>query len=573
MIKTLQLYIGKDLLKVTLLAVIAFTILLSIIAIIEPLRREQGMGPAQVIALFLYALPVTLSLAMPIAALFATTLVYGRFSQDNELLASRASGVSTMTLLKPAWLLGLAVTGLSLVLVNYVAPAMTANSKALQQNIKGASYRSMRTKGVLKIPGQNVLIHGDAISEGKDGDRLDGLVSVNAKDPEDPRFLSASEAYLSFSEPQGRSYLQVMLVDPSVGTVDGKSILRESTQEISYEVSNPLKESPTFLEWDRLLETAANPWLSSDIARDLERIRRDIAHDLVLRHVEAAINQRRVYSDLRSISATGQLDREVLVKAAGAKVHTEFDKRSRRPANYVQLVGDAATKPQIIIREAGRQSTYTGDEHSTIVLEAGLSPASEVSQVNLSFTGNIVQTVVTLGPGPLTDVSMIEPRRLSSFQTGQLPLPAPVQEKIDRCSLADIYRDGRDMTANAKIRSDLDNIVGGPGRENRKEASSTEKLIREIKAELHGRVAFSISGLLLVSLGAALGMMFRGGQFLTAFALTAIPGLSVMITWFAGKVMLKNANVDQLYGMLLIWLGIVLLLCANLVVYMRLARK
>jgi len=38
------------------------------------------------------------------AALFAATLVYGRFANDNELDACKAGGISLLTLVYPVWL-------------------------------------------------------------------------------------------------------------------------------------------------------------------------------------------------------------------------------------------------------------------------------------------------------------------------------------------------------------------------------------------------------------------------------------------------------------------------------------
>ena len=40
------------------------------------------------------------------AALFATTVVYGRLSADNELTACRAGGLSHLTVTLPAFILG-----------------------------------------------------------------------------------------------------------------------------------------------------------------------------------------------------------------------------------------------------------------------------------------------------------------------------------------------------------------------------------------------------------------------------------------------------------------------------------
>lgn len=123
MLRTLHGFLIRDLLRVTLLALVAFTLVMTVFAIIEPLRK-QGLAPGQAVQLFLFTIPVTLSLTMPFSALFATSIVYGRFSQEREMLACRASGLSHMTVLQPALVLAVGVSVLTLVLTNFVAPQM-----------------------------------------------------------------------------------------------------------------------------------------------------------------------------------------------------------------------------------------------------------------------------------------------------------------------------------------------------------------------------------------------------------------------------------------------------------------
>ena len=60
------------------------------------------------------------SLTLPIAALFAATIIYGRFSQDNELMACRASGICTLSLLRPAVWLGVVVSIVTRILATVV---------------------------------------------------------------------------------------------------------------------------------------------------------------------------------------------------------------------------------------------------------------------------------------------------------------------------------------------------------------------------------------------------------------------------------------------------------------------
>ena len=89
----------------------------------------------------------------------------------------------------------------------------------------------------------------------------------------------------------------------------------------------------------------------------------------------------------------------------------------------------------------------------------------------------------------------------------------------------------------------------------------TFQLINQIIAECHDRASFAISCLILVMVGCALGMIFKSGNFLTAFAVSFIPAiLSITLTIAgqrtAGNVQLHTNPADPLrLGLGLIWAG------------------
>lgn len=99
------------------------------------------------------------------------------------------------------------------------------------------------------------------------------------------------------------------------------------------------------------------------------------------------------------------------------------------------------------------------------------------------------------------------------------------------------------------------------------------KLKIGLLAEMHIRVAYGTSCFLMVAMGAALGLLFRGGQIISAFALSAIPGFTVLIILLMGKQMIRNADVATYKGVLAIWGGISLLVLANIGLFWRLARR
>jgi hypothetical protein len=91
------------------------------------------------------------------------------------------------------------------------------------------------------------------------------------------------------------------------------------------------------------------------------------------------------------------------------------------------------------------------------------------------------------------------------------------------------------------------------------------QLVNMIIAESNSRASFAVSCLILVMLGSALGMMFRSGNFLTAFAVSFIPALLSITLIVAGQRMAGNVpfvvpnthhpNNSLQMGLALIWSG------------------
>lgn len=82
------------------------------------------------------------------------------------------------------------------------------------------------------------------------------------------------------------------------------------------------------------------------------------------------------------------------------------------------------------------------------------------------------------------------------------------------------------------------------------------KLHRRVLAEMHGRIAYGIGCFLLVAAGAALGAIFRGGNLLSAFALSCVPGMVLIILQIMGKQMVCNPDVRPVLGLSAIWSGV-----------------
>src|SRR5205085_7669125 len=128
-------YIFKDLLRIFLLTSAALAGIMSFAGLLRPLT-EHGLDAAQCAKMLSYFMPAMTAYSLPVAALFATTMVYGRLSADNELTACRAAGISLLSVAVRAVLLGSLVVLVSFLFLSFVVPAFTLKAeKVIYSNI------------------------------------------------------------------------------------------------------------------------------------------------------------------------------------------------------------------------------------------------------------------------------------------------------------------------------------------------------------------------------------------------------------------------------------------------------
>jgi len=669
MMKTLHWYLARDLVRIWVLALFALTLMLTIFSVIEPLRKQQGITFEQMLSFFGYMMPSMLSLTLPVSALFAATITYGRFSQDNEHLACRAGGVSTMVVLQPAVMLGVGVTALSLALSNYVAPDMMKRSMAtLEQNPKHLIYRQLETKHYWRwgihyvhadrVDATNDILHGlvyarwDASQREPlqvdekvrladvytvtrvDGDRCDllgtdgqplqavprdTLLPVNkpyddvviAGDPvrladvwrirkvnpgntadlrrenqtllsipadrllpkqRDARIMVAALAKVTLHDDAPEPFVELDFVDLVAKRISdgaGNFISEGQHQRLRFVVGNPVSDRVAWLTWDELVKTAANPIRSPEVMRELDKTRRELRNDHFLQDLRQQIEDHREYRRLSGVTVTSgpPVTREFVLKAdrfeetAGRNNRTSLGCRlSNADGSPVQLeiwevrdLGlDEDGQPQ---QDRRKRQIVSSKPWGALAVGVEYDELTDQSHVYLAMPGEV--DVVTAG----------DPRsqRFEDFSVGQLAIPPDLLRNVEQYDYETLFSgvtsDGRELSQRPSIQR----------RFNSTHVELTRKLTRAVRAEIHVRLAYSSSCLLMVMLGAALGLIFRGGQFLTAFATAAVPGTVVIMFLLMGKGMVKK--MEGGYGLVSIWGGIVILAVATSIVYARLARR
>jgi len=561
--KTLLRYLGLDLLKATGLTLIVLTLTLTTLGIIEPLRK-QGLDAQQVLAVFVMTLPVMLSFTMPFAALFAACFVYGRFSQDNELLASRASGISTLSVLKPALALGIVVTLISWLLSNNLAPIMARRgTEIITSNVRGIMCRKLAVNGFLGF--QDMTIHADRVYRypDKDYDKLHGVVVIKRKDDgtDNVEIVSAraARARFGFNHTTYRAYGNFTL-DNAVVMNSAEAMVRMQTTASVESVSfdRRIKEKPAWYSWNELQAALDDPSMSITVQQAIPKIRQAICNDIFAGEIIRSIRRSKQYNKLyrhnvqfliKAPRAKGGASGEVLLNAGG-----------KDEPKFVEITEVQDGKPLKTARVA------------SAVIRISWDKFTRTPGVSITLNDKVFITDLTVPKGAPTGLGAKKTRE--NVIHGQVTIPADVRAKMDAVTPYEAYHNGGKgggLTNNPAIHRDLKTLND----------KHVVKLKRDIISEMHTRAAYSLSCLLMVMLGGVLGLIFRGGHFVSALFTSMVPATMVIVTILMGKNIAQNPDIllaDNPYGattmgLAVIWGGITLLAIITGLIYWRVSKK
>src|SRR5262245_57894742 len=139
-----------ELVKVFLMSLIALTGMFLLAGLIQE-ATQKGLSPGQILTIIPLIIPNTLPFTIPATTLFATCVVYGRMSADNEVLVLRAVGVNIYHLLWPALILGLGTTAATAALYYDTIPRSQRLLQArLLKDAEDIVYGILKREGGLK---------------------------------------------------------------------------------------------------------------------------------------------------------------------------------------------------------------------------------------------------------------------------------------------------------------------------------------------------------------------------------------------------------------------------------------
>ena len=599
--RTLFWYIFRDLVKIFLMANGALAGIMSFGGLLRPLTH-QGLDAAQVGKLLGYFNMAMLTYSLPIAALFATTVVYGRLSADNEITACRAGGLSHLAVTLPAFVLGILVAILSLVFLCFIVPIYTLKAEqTLYANFAKLIASSVQRTHQVQFGPQTTIFAQEAYippNSGKDGQQIvvlkgptiQTMIKPNKDDltyrvPKD--FYTASEATIFIEQQEkgeqrgtGNVVLTVTLKDGMKFPRQFESSSDAGVAQTSFgplDVESPIHEDTKFMNVWRLKQLYGDPKESSKVKRVLsDLVTRDqavyvadvIAAELngpgqaVLRLADGEID---VLSRAKESPAAVSSGGELTLPALPASKEMSLWLASQMSADSLSLIGGIPLPIPMPMPAPEEYRPITFEQRipgrpapvmtaRAAHLRARANPDTDTIDLSLDLT----DVVRTFGDDHL--------RRKSEPISLQLPVPATARKIANR----DVPFYQRPQS----LRPDRQRI----GRE-------VFLITNQVLAESNNRVSFAISCLVLVMVGAALGLMFRSGNYLTAFAISFIPAMFTITLIVAGQrvsgslpeVMTVDVrsfvNKPLHTGLTLIWTGNCVNLVLAVVLLGRLQRK
>ena len=579
MSRTLFWYIFKDLLRIFLLASGCLAGIMSFGGLLRPLT-EHGLGAGQVARILGYFMPAMQTYSLPVAALFATTMTYGRLSADNELTACRAAGISALSIALPAFVLGLVVSLISFAFLYFVVPICSlqveriiySNIAQLVSNQIERNHRVELSQGVgkpLTIFAQQAQVMPPPTDRPRDQVvRLVAPVFIQYEQPADKRdrdkpqppldfyMARVATAFISQDEQTGDVYLQAQLEggmkfprNPRAASQSAVQVSVEQTGFFSDPMESPVRENTKFMPLGRLKELYREPEKSKRLVRVLREFIRDDQRQAFLQSVADQLNSP---SHVSQFEGSGE---SYVIERGGAKVEVRSDKliigsldgpAPEPPPRLKQTVGSAGglevTARQIDVRVTptivSTPRNRSDPPQRLLNVDVDLNDAQVKAGEDVTARTRFARNFSVPMPQPLVDM---ETRRVEDYRTGNLP--ADRKMRLER----DWYR-----------------------------------LSNSIISELYARASFSVSCLILVLVGCALGMMFKSGNFLSAFAISVVPAMICILLIVTGQHTCENVPWDLThfnnaavlnFGLSMIWAGNALVAVLAVVLLGRLQRQ
>jgi len=537
MVFTLHRYIFREVFKVFALATVALTLMMSLGSILRPVQ-EYGVGPSQVIDLMTYFLPVTLTFVLPLSALFAATLVYGRLANDNELDACRASGISMLPLIYPGLALAIIVATANLLLSFYVMPAFVQRAEnSIKNDAKQILFRNIQRRGYYPLPpdGRYRISADDADIA---NNQLTGVIAVETGDNKNiKRIITAETAKVTINPHDKFNEVRITAHNTHQMGPDEDADISFEWLSLNAEFGPLLGDNVKFKKIDDLKKIRSDPMLFDPVAKLARRVYAQFTAELLARQINAAIASKQTF----------RLNSDRIVVELSAKSCSVRDEKQ------LQLIDDVVIA-ETHLRSDGLRRTLRCQRCLIDIEGDELSPTLTLDVRN-------AKTSTAQGSGQLAE--NVTTRHI--IRGLVLPPSVTDQFKSDNI-LGEITPQAVSAALNASPSDYLKGLQAGL----QKKIAIT---LAQINAEMHSRLVFGIGCIAIIIIGICLGIILKGGHLLTAFATSAVPALALITCIMMGRNISKNPTATAVFsGIALMWVSLAVLSVIAFVLCRKLMR-
>ncbi len=551
MVFTIHRYIFRDLLKYFLLATAVLSVVLGLGVMLRPLQ-QFSVAPANVPTLILCTLPITLTMVIPVAALLATTLVYGRLAGENEINACRSSGISLLTLIYPAVALALSVGIITLLLDFHIIPYFTRKfERIFLTDAQTIIHRNINKTGSLGNLFPDIRIHADHAESRGDRLQLQGVAVVRLDRDKIDEIFTAQYAEVDFNVEKYNHRIAIYLHNATSilneGSASGENLL------FFHESPNLWRDKIEFKTLDQLKAIRQDMTQFEHIRNFTRKIRQQILVERFIKYCDEGLGEGK-YLIL-------QKDEDRLrLEAWGAQLHRPTKKKNIRMAdkNRTALL---LNPPDGMIRL--RQTIKEKDRERTKIYRSPLATLTVYFTSDEQAYGCLFMEETEWN---YADEDTIH--RPGPWQISRISLPPDLVAETQKITWKQIV----DSESLANITS-LENPSAYLLGLYQKLKEECTELDADIRVELHSRLAFGVGCVVLVLLGAALGILFRSSHLLIAFGVSFIPAAMCLITICTGKHIAKANSAHPEGGLVFLWAGIAAVVAANAIIYKMLFRR
>ncbi len=206
--------IVKEMTVAFLLGLMVFTFVLltgKILRLVE-LIVSKGVGILTVLQLFLYILPYSLVVTIPMSALLATLATFTRLAGDGEILALQSAGVSVTRLARPAVGFGLVASALTLVITVWILPVSFHAFKNLVFQMARRHVAVGLQEGIFNSEFEGLILYAEKLDPKTS--KLEGVFLVDNRDPQERRVIVARHGQFT-SDPENLR-MELSLSDGSI---------------------------------------------------------------------------------------------------------------------------------------------------------------------------------------------------------------------------------------------------------------------------------------------------------------------------------------------------------------------